>query len=744
MARCLSARARDLVRRLALVCALLACGASFEADAACSPVAPGSVYAYCDTVAEATAWVMDYSSRAAGYCEYWYPGPPPETWTLVSGPTVQDDWPPPAKKVWGRWKCSGRPGDGSEVAGFVPSGNPGSSCSSSNPPIKSDSGFDGPAPTAPACFEDCEYEFKGDTFDEVCVGAGLNEACTHYGQYEPTGEQCDGGGGGGPAPDGGPPGPCVEAANGYTLCQRGPNSPPCFSGATGTHCVHGPGPACNHGQDTATCIGDDDGGPPPEPSPDPGEPEDPEGEHGADVCGVAQGRDVCLHLPAPEGEGGGGDSCPEGQTGTPPDCTPEPRCPANDPDCDEDDEDETVSDAPCGLDPSCEGDVVGCAQLLKQHKIACEVDHSNTLLNDFRNKQLSEVRETNKKLRDLQDKLAAEQKATTAAINKRAQQAQSQANESNQRLAALNSQLKRELEATRERIDKIAPDMTGPGQTTLDQLKAKMQEEIDQTEDLANLLAAQYGDQNAILDLIQSDTAQSSESLQLILTEAEKATARAEGGAAPGDCTGTYTCLGGDKECERQRALWVAICLQKNDFDAIREAVAEGAADVVDAIDDLEGGEDDDEETNSLLGTALDWLETINNTASNIALPGLGVIEGKLDSLISYAGDTNDKLASFGQDGEGGEEWEPDPSEWGEEADADDFLVDVSPDETLLDDDGYGWARTCPTLPVVTVFGTNIDMNSGVAIFCQFLAIGSQLVLVFAALVSLRIMQPGR
>jgi hypothetical protein len=55
-----------------------------------------------------------------------------------------------------------------------------------------------------------------------------------------------------------------------------------------------------------------------------------------------------------------------------------------------------------------------------------------------------------------------------------------------------------------------------------------------------------------------------------------------------------------------------------------------------------------------------------------------------------------------------------------------------------LDDDGFlGGARSCPTIPSVSVFGTSISFN--IDPFCGFLAIGAQLVLLFAALASARV-----
>lgn len=58
-----------------------------------------------------------------------------------------------------------------------------------------------------------------------------------------------------------------------------------------------------------------------------------------------------------------------------------------------------------------------------------------------------------------------------------------------------------------------------------------------------------------------------------------------------------------------------------------------------------------------------------------------------------------------------------------------------------LNDIGLGYSRTCPDIPTVEVFGTSIDFNNGP--LCQWLALGGQLVLIFAALASLKILSMG-
>ncbi|WP_267122782.1 hypothetical protein [Xanthomonas sacchari] len=58
-----------------------------------------------------------------------------------------------------------------------------------------------------------------------------------------------------------------------------------------------------------------------------------------------------------------------------------------------------------------------------------------------------------------------------------------------------------------------------------------------------------------------------------------------------------------------------------------------------------------------------------------------------------------------------------------------------------LDTSGFGYGRSCPTVPDVSVFGQAIHFDTSA--FCSFLVLGGQLVLVFAALASLRIISAG-
>jgi hypothetical protein len=57
------------------------------------------------------------------------------------------------------------------------------------------------------------------------------------------------------------------------------------------------------------------------------------------------------------------------------------------------------------------------------------------------------------------------------------------------------------------------------------------------------------------------------------------------------------------------------------------------------------------------------------------------------------------------------------------------------------DDSGYGFSRTCPTIPAVQFMGNTIQFDNSV--MCDWLALGGQFVLALAALASLRIMAGG-
>ncbi|MDC7805225.1 hypothetical protein PQS31_00065 [Luteimonas sp BLCC-B24] len=59
--------------------------------------------------------------------------------------------------------------------------------------------------------------------------------------------------------------------------------------------------------------------------------------------------------------------------------------------------------------------------------------------------------------------------------------------------------------------------------------------------------------------------------------------------------------------------------------------------------------------------------------------------------------------------------------------------------EGELDTSGLGYGRSCPTLPSISVMGTTLDFNVHAGAMCRWMQLAGQLVLVLAALVSLRI-----
>lgn len=70
-----------------------------------------------------------------------------------------------------------------------------------------------------------------------------------------------------------------------------------------------------------------------------------------------------------------------------------------------------------------------------------------------------------------------------------------------------------------------------------------------------------------------------------------------------------------------------------------------------------------------------------------------------------------------------------------------DHVVEVG---ATLDDSGLGFARACPSLPVVSVMGTTLDFNAVAGgKFCDWMQLGGQIVLILAALMSLRILTTG-
>lgn len=60
-----------------------------------------------------------------------------------------------------------------------------------------------------------------------------------------------------------------------------------------------------------------------------------------------------------------------------------------------------------------------------------------------------------------------------------------------------------------------------------------------------------------------------------------------------------------------------------------------------------------------------------------------------------------------------------------------------------LDTTGFGYGSSCPQLPVVNVFGTSVDFNVAAPDMCRWFRLAGQIVLVLAALMSVRIISAG-
>lgn len=91
---------------------------------------------------------------------------------------------------------------------------------------------------------------------------------------------------------------------------------------------------------------------------------------------------------------------------------PDPDCPANDPDCEDDDDDDAprASDSGCGTEtPSC-SDMghVDCQILIRTHRTNCTVAYGNEMLEEFRDRNIEELRENNAKLKAIKDTMIAQ------------------------------------------------------------------------------------------------------------------------------------------------------------------------------------------------------------------------------------------------------------------------------------------------------------------------------------------------
>lgn len=446
-------------------------------------------------------------------------------------------------------------------------------CSEDDPPLTSSSGWEGPA-QALRCSDGCTYAY------DPCSGGNcdlnLEGMQWHYGQYQPTGETC--GTLTPPVPEDDPD-KCADLGGGYKLCQNNPNSPPCIVEPNGTrHCIYPPGPVCsqpNGGAGGSTCIGN----PPPTPPQVPGQDPPP-----PPICGETNNLTVCFTPPGAPSE------CPEGTTGEPPNCVPEEpednECPEGQvgvpPNCEEEEE-SMASDAPCGMNPSCEGDAILCAQLLKQHQIKCEVEHGNDLLANFRNKQISEVQETNTRLAKM---MAAQQIATTQSTRERlaaAEKVASEVQQTNNRLANISSALNDEGIATRARLGELQVGLTGDQKKTISDLDAKMALEIEATNDLVDVLNTATASQQQIIEMIESDTEINQEKLDALVAQGVV-------GYPVGDCVnGSFSCPADSSECNTARMVWLSMCSSEFAINAVTAAVnAQGGA-VVDAVTDKPG-----------------------------------------------------------------------------------------------------------------------------------------------------------
>ena len=58
-----------------------------------------------------------------------------------------------------------------------------------------------------------------------------------------------------------------------------------------------------------------------------------------------------------------------------------------------------------------------------------------------------------------------------------------------------------------------------------------------------------------------------------------------------------------------------------------------------------------------------------------------------------------------------------------------------------LDADGYGWSRSCPTIPSVSVFGTTVVFDIGPV--CDWISLGGMIVMIMGALAAVRILAGG-
>lgn len=602
-------------------------------------------------------------------------------------------------------------------------------CSTDSPSLTSSAGWVG-APSGTKCSGNCQYTY------EPCNGLScdlqIQGATWHYGIYKPTGQVCV------PTIQD-PPVPeisdnkCEDLGGGMEICQDGPSDPPCIITAEGKrHCIYPPGPICRGNSDNSDiCIGN----PNPDPVPGPNE-----GARDPETCGTVNGRRVC-YFPEPEVE----EEEEEEE---------DPECPESDPECEEDEEENTASDAPCEIYPSCEGDPILCLQLMKQHRINCEVKHSNVLLAEFRDKQLEEVRETNAKIAKLNE--IADR--SSDALEKMDEEIVAEIQETNGRIANMHAEHLVEVQRTNARLQTLNT-LGQESNNLLEDLNADLTQEIDDTNDILASLAAQYGDQEAILELIRSDTDRSADNLDIM-------SRRGEGWSVPSSCSATMSCPMNNAECQQAQAAWGAACVADHNADARMEELL---AQLVLAEEGIVGAIEEHATDTTPIETGLDDV-----VAAIGAIPAPGDVSVEVDQsgVISAVNAVRDQVTRgtiagggtcgsepacvggdpvacysayiawrdlcdteeatlLGEIGDAvdrvGDLLEGEPGD-GDGVDAPDFEGGVEVEDTnalmdLLDLSGFLSDRTCPVFPVVTVMDTPLDLNAGTA-WCDFLLLG--------------------
>jgi hypothetical protein len=229
-----------------------------------------------------------------------------------------------------------------------------------------------------ACDADgCEYEF-----DQIAVEIDGRM----FSQWSQTGEQCENGSDGSDESE-----RCREVGGGYRVCAKGDQV--CVTTARGNdYCWDPNAEQCNTSADQreAACIGSPNA---PDPTNNPDDDFD-DWQPPVEIQVGTSGGPVTVEVRSRDPRDPDDDDDEEED---------DPDCPANDPECEEDDDDVTAADSGCETQtPSCsDTSAVECQILYRTHRTKCEIEHSNKLIAEFRDKQLAEVRETNAKLKAL-------------------------------------------------------------------------------------------------------------------------------------------------------------------------------------------------------------------------------------------------------------------------------------------------------------------------------------------------------